>query len=304
MSINVRSILFANLLLAASVALPALAQEGGCLAGDIDAKCFLKPTGAQATVNGASLGVSTATYMVRAAWVGGIANDSTTGFFFGNRPSNWTQPTAPEIAGAVQIGAKGNRGTAAFGAPSALSWVSLGAFTAGQELLFGLQPEIRVNGDRRTPEDWYWSGLEWGDNGSVRNPWRSNNQFPTYQTPQYVDGAFTFAKLFTNGSAPFGDFTSPGTALTPLGTRETQAIFDWTSITASLQTAHGAQWQLGGLLGFEDVRVSDGDFNDYVMAIAISQVVPEPSTLALLIAALGALGLAARRRQRKANAEV
>ncbi|MBL0173578.1 MAG: PEP-CTERM sorting domain-containing protein [Gemmatimonadaceae bacterium] len=46
---------------------------------------------------------------------------------------------------------------------------------------------------------------------------------------------------------------------------------------------------------FGDVPTGDHDFNDLVIQV---QAVPEPSTWALMIFGLGALGLAARRRQR------
>jgi hypothetical protein len=50
------------------------------------------------------------------------------------------------------------------------------------------------------------------------------------------------------------------------------------------------------VLGFNDGRKIDADYDDLVVGIKVS-VVPEPETYALMLAGLGIMGFVARRRR-------
>ena len=53
------------------------------------------------------------------------------------------------------------------------------------------------------------------------------------------------------------------------------------------------------VIGFNDSCACDGDYDDFVVGVKFANAVPEPETYAMLLAGLGLLGFAARRRKLK-----
>lgn len=68
----------------------------------------------------------------------------------------------------------------------------------------------------------------------------------------------------------------------------------------TFQVVTGGIGQQHYFLAWEDRgSVSDKDYNDYIVEVQFTTPVPEPETYAMLIAGLGLLGFAARRRKQK-----
>ncbi|WP_235834990.1 PEP-CTERM sorting domain-containing protein [Piscinibacter terrae] len=59
---------------------------------------------------------------------------------------------------------------------------------------------------------------------------------------------------------------------------------------------HGTHGEFDFVLGFNDGRKIDADYDDLVVGLKVS-VVPEPETYALMLAGLGIMGFVARRRR-------
>lgn len=96
---------------------------------------------------------------------------------------------------------------------------------------------------------------------------------------------FKFYDAF-GGSAINGGAWSKDTSIALLGT-------DFTTTAASGALAAGASFSY--VLGFNDSAKGLDDWDDYIIGVNITPV-PEPSTYALLLAGLGAVGFVARRR--------
>ena len=74
---------------------------------------------------------------------------------------------------------------------------------------------------------------------------------------------------------------------------------------AIVYVANGATTNYGTfnyIIGFNDNGSTDGDYDDFVVGVRFAAPIPEPETYAMLLAGLGLLGFAARRRKLKAAA--
>ena len=56
------------------------------------------------------------------------------------------------------------------------------------------------------------------------------------------------------------------------------------------------------IIGFNDSFTGDGDYDDFVVGVNFAAAIPEPETYAMMLAGLGLLGIAARRRKQKSAA--
>ncbi len=269
--------------LAAALSTPKISFAQTCTSAEATAnQCYIPSTVASTTVTGRAVGVGSGTTPVVAAarYLGGIAYFKSDFFFFQgffNSGFNVANPLA-NAADYTLIGGKGEgSGSSIIDSPA--PWVALpGVYSASQELVFGL----RVNtydfiGAHQT--DWFFSGYGLGRNsigrydGIVGDP------------PQ-----LGFANLFLGGTAPVSDDVS--------GVLRAPSPVFWTS---AYNAGHGYFDGTGAnaVLGFEDNRwVSDGDFNDAVIALDFS-VVPEPASLALVAVGLGVTAAVARRRRKR-----
>jgi len=88
--------------------------------------------------------------------------------------------------------------------------------------------------------------------------------------------SFSFTDLSTGGSFSNGD--------------------DAIVYVADRKTGYGT---FSYIIGFNDNGSSDGDFDDYVVGVNITPAVPEPSTYAMLLAGMGAMGFMMRRRRQR-----
>ncbi|MGQ0509581.1 MAG: PEP-CTERM sorting domain-containing protein [Betaproteobacteria bacterium] len=91
---------------------------------------------------------------------------------------------------------------------------------------------------------------------------------------------FSFSTL-----APAGSFSNGSTRIAYIG---------------DVSTAHFGRFDF--VLGFNDSYTGDADFDDFVVGVNFASPVPEPETYAILLAGLGMLGFAARRRKLNAAA--
>lgn len=260
---------------AALVVSPALARAQACSAADASAGiCLIDPTPAQATPTTTAFGVTpNAATRVYAQFVGGLAFFSGSIYAFASAPDS-ANPLATQN---VLIGSKPRGGLLTLANP----WIQLPwSVGATGQLYFGLlENEITDfnNLDATTPR-WFLSG--YGTSSDLR-----------YDQAGKVSPAFS---LVFGATGPVGDQTNPSD---PQSSRQPTPA-EWQAANIAPPAGAGANSRTF-FVGFEDSRfASDGDFNDFVVAVNVSSV-PEPSTIALFATGLGALGLAARRRRRR-----
>lgn len=268
--------------LGAALSASAIASAQTCTPVQATAgQCFIPSTVASTTVTGQAVGVgSGATPVVAAArYLGGIAYFKSDFFFFQgffNSGFNVANPLA-NAADYTLIGGKGEgAGSSIIDSPA--PWIALpGVYSASQELVFGLRVNTdNFNGTHQT--DWLYSGYGLGRNAVGRYDGISS-------IPQ-----LGFANLFVGGAAPVSDDVSgalraPSPAFWTSVYNPGRGYFDGTGANA--------------VLGFEDNRwVSDGDFNDAVIALDFSTV-PEPASLALVALGLGVTAAVVRRRRKR-----
>lgn len=96
--------------------------------------------------------------------------------------------------------------------------------------------------------------------------------------------SFRFRDIFDNDDAPNGGDASEFASFAILGTVVGSVFTPW----------KGYNNEFSLVLGFNDGRVVDADYDDLVVGLT---PVPEPSTYALMLAGLGAVGYMARRRK-------
>lgn len=250
------------------------AQAQYCSSADAAAGiCLILPSAVQATPRASSFGFpGSANMRVFAAALGGISYYSADLYAFAALP-DVLNPFATQN---VLLGSKGIGGSIT----PATSWTQLPwAVTGADELFFGIRADEVV---------------DWADPSVTRSLWIfsgwNNNAFARYDQAGHGSQAFS---LVFGGVGPVGDqidITDPNSSRQP-----TPAAWQ----TANIATPNGAlSTSRTFLVGFEDnPGWSDGDFNDFVLAVNVSTV-PEPTTLLLVGGGLLALGAAARRRRR------
>lgn len=112
---------------------------------------------------------------------------------------------------------------------------------------------------------------------------------PTSYGPFYAGSPLNFKfKDATDGSeVPNGGNALAFASYVVLGTFDTAHNFT---------AYHGMHGEFDYVLGFNDGRKIDADYDDLVVGLKVS-VVPEPETYALMLAGLGIMGFVARRRR-------
>ena len=276
MSILIRAQL---VLLATILVVPRLAAAQTCSAADkLAGSCLIHATPASTTVSASAIGVAGSPVSVAARYLGGIAYFQSDVYFFQgffNNGFNQFDPLA-NSANYTLIGGKPENQSTITPGP----WIVLpGSYASTQELVFGLRVNTYDFNTKSRNIDWYFTGYGYT---------RQNNSGRVSQDNSWDEG---FANIFLNGKAPVSDQSTNGTRNPPPASWSSQ----WNPGNGYFGTG-GAD----AIVGWEDNRGwSDGDFNDAVIALDFNtNVVPEPSSIALVAAGLAAVaGIARRRRQ-------
>lgn len=266
-------------LLAAVLVIPRLAAGQACSAADkLAGSCLIRATPASTTVSASAIGAAGSPVTVAARYLGGIAYFQSDVYFFQgffNSGFNQFDPLA-NSANYTLIGGKPEDQSTITPGP----WIVLpGSYASTQELVFGLRVNTYDFNTKSRSIDWYFTGYGYA---------RQNNTGRVSQDNSWDEG---FANIFLNGKAPVSDQSTNGLRNPPPASWSSQ----WNPGNGYFG-AGGAD----AVVGWEDNRGwSDGDFNDAVIALDFNaNVVPEPSSIALVAAGLAAVaGIARRRRQ-------
>lgn len=253
-----------------AIATPTVARAQACSTADEAAGiCLIQPTASQATptASGAAGPVN-----VYARAVGGLSYFSGTLYAFASQPN----PLNPLATQNVQLGSKGVGGLLSLVDP----WVLLPwAMAGGQPLYFGLLENEVIDFAQPTVTQPIWLFSGFGTSGFAR-------------FDQIGRSSDAYSLVF-GSTGPVGDQIDVND---PQSTRQPTPT-QW--IAANIPNPAGAGANAHTyFVGFEDSRYwSDGDFNDFVVAVNVSSV-PEPSSVALLGGGLAIIGAAVRRRRR------
>lgn len=255
------------------LASPHTAAAQACSTADAAAGvCLILPTPSQATPTGSAFGFApTAPIAVYATSLGGLSYFSADLYAFQSAPD----PLDPLGTSNVLLGSKPVSGQLTTSNPwTLLPW----SYVGSSPLYFGLLVNEVIDFTNPTVTQPVWIISGYGASATSR-----------YDQAGNVSPAFSLVFPIIG---PIGDQTNIND---PQSGREPTPA-QWNVNNLAVPAGVNANNRTF-LLGFEDNRYySDGDFNDFVLAVNVSAV-PEPGTVALVGGPLLLLGAAIRRRR-------